>query len=236
MKHGCPEPEDLLAGYDTDGEDGPLRAHVAGCARCRALVAARDCFLHCDEATAADPEEAARLADADRRLAEAIAGAAGPVVTGNHAGGGERRAARHFTRNAFRAWPAALAAAVVASVGIWLVTSGPETGAPGGGPAPREQTWRGAGEHRLPTPAPEASHLPDGGLHLGWRRVSGADRYTVTLLDGDLATLADLDAGDATGLDLPADAVPARVRGGFFVVTAYSGDRELGRWTPAPLP
>lgn len=241
MRHGCPEPEDLLAGYGPGGDKDALREHVADCARCRSLLAARDCFLSAKDAAAGDPDEAARLADADARLADVIARATGTVAGSKAAGGGSASAhhrapaRRSFWKPSYT-WPTALAAVLVAATGIWLVTSGPGSGTRGGAVAPREQIWRGAGDGRLPAPAPQVTIPARGGLRLDWRAVAGADRYVVTLLDGELATLADLDAGGATGLDLSADAVPDRARGGFFVVTAYVGKRELGRWSPVRLP
>lgn len=188
----------------------PGLAHLAGCPRCRARLASYRSFAAGAAAAGADPD------DAEGRLAQALHRAIAETP---------RARSRRFGPPAHGAWrPAlALAAVLVAAVGLWRFAATPRPGAVEP-PVLRGETVA------APAPVPLAGRaLADGRLVLSWRRQPGADAYRVALHGADLAEAARVEAGN----DSTVSVSPGAAR--FWRVIALRGGDEIGRSALAPL-
>ncbi len=207
-----------LEGLDGLPPDDERLRHLAGCARCRALLAAYRVFMAgAADVAGARPGEASRhletvlQGELQRRLGAAdqpapfaapaseLSSSAPAVAPARPAASARRPSAPRSARPWWgsRLVHAAAALAVVAGAFALLLD--------GNRPAEPPRRLRGIQEpaaQTLRTLPPRL--LEDGSLMLAWRTLAGADAYRVTFHGDDLAEMGVQDAGADTMLTLPA--------------------------------
>jgi hypothetical protein len=221
MTAECPDLATLLdAGRRESGD--PDRSHLETCPRCRNRLALYHEFEH----PTALPVEA-DLADAERRLAESLAGLASPsAVRGPLArprpeprGGLFRGIASVL----FGPGPWRVALAGGGLLAAALIVFRPWQGANDAG------VLRGSGE-RVPALA-AAAPLADGRVHLTWSADPDAEAYRVRVLGPDLVPLLSRDV-TTTSLDVDRSALTGAVAPGTVLgwnVAVLRGGGEIRR-------
>lgn len=218
------EPEDLGDLAALPPEDPRVRALDS---RARAQLRAYQEFV-----APGQVPEGARVADAERKLGEAlereIGAPVGSPTPAHSAPAAPRRGGGWLGELlAPRLRPAlAMAAVLIVAGGVWLITSAPRReGAP---------LMRGPGptvpESGLVAAAPKP--LPDGSLRLSWTPAAEAASYTVVFLSPDLAEITRVTDLGTTHVDLRPGSLPNGLKPGTWVlwrVLAMRGEDEVAR-------
>ena len=210
---GCPDLESL-AELGRLPEGDPHRAHVDGCARCRARLISLAVFV--DPASDDLPDSEWRTAEAELGRRRVRDGLVPPV--------------RELSAQRRRAWgsrswrPAlAFAAVLLAVSGAWIGLRGRH-----------EPVMRSAdGAEWAP-----AIVQHGGALTLTWRAVPEANRYRVRFIDATLEPIATLEAGAALEVRVRADSLPTGLSRGQSVmvqVDALSGTDSIASSRAVPL-
>lgn len=214
------------------GAEHPLSRHLGDCPRCRALVRSFKEFLD-----PTDIPRAAKLAEADQRLAQALEQATG-VHTGVPRPESSQRSSwrrspwkdplTRFLSPSYR--PLLVGGSLALVLAVLLLGRGDQT-------APENPVLRGLAQeqfHWITGPAEVAS---DGSISVSWPAHPQAERYRVLFLDAGLGELLRREAGRETSLDLAAeDCLPSGERPLLWQVVALRDGDELAHSAPQPIP
>jgi hypothetical protein len=224
----CIRPDDLddvlaLAEHD------PRRRHLETCPACRSLI---DAYALYGAAEAAPHEvSAAQLADADRRLAQALEREIGPAAATSRAPVRERRESwleRLFQPTLRPAWGLAAVAVVLVAVSLWPRTTGRD------GEITLRQDGGASTEFAI-----EHARADGERILVAWSAQPDAEAYRLRFYSADLTEVGRLDAGPAREVSLPRDSLgwvpqdpsrPLLVR-----VFALSGGDEIGASAAVPI-
>jgi len=226
MTHPCIAPEQF-EDVESLPDGHPARLHLRECARCRARHRAYRSFMEDARGAARNPQES----DADSLRHERTLqhfGLSREVPDTDREPSGPWW--RTWMQSARARWlvvtPTVAAAAIVAAL---FVASRH--------PADESHVYRGPVSAYSWGVEP-ATLLSDGGIRLTWRRRSGADAYSVRLLDTALATVYRTgDLADTTIVLDPGALGPAARSGAHLLwrVTAFRGGESLEETDPGIL-
>lgn len=222
----CIRPDDLddvlaLAEHD------PRRRHLETCPRCRSLV---DAYALYGAEDAPREVGATQLADADRRLSQALAREIGATAPSRVPA--ERRSdswlERLFQPALRPAWGLAAVALVLVTVSLWPRTAGRE------GEITLRQDGGSSTEFAI-------EHARGDGerIRVAWSAQPGADAYRLRFYSADLVEVSRLEAGPVREVSLARDSLgwvpqdpsrPLLVR-----VFALSGGDEIGASAAVPV-
>lgn len=210
---GC-IPMEALGTLDALGPEDPRRRHAESCARCSALWVAYREFVR------ADAPRAARIDDADTRLAAFIK----QRVDGVEVVGGSRRVRGRWFEMPTLRFAAAAVVLVVAAVAVtqWFPGSGGDD----------ENALRGGPRIVVTLEAPRS--LADGTVELKWTSVPHADSYQVILLREDLTEIVRMPATGEHAMTIDPSGLPAEATR--WQVTALREGAVAAESTPERLP
>lgn len=219
VRESCFQPEALAEIAELSAGD-PRRAHLEGCARCRARLAAFASFMAEEPVPAgADP------VDAEARLSAVLDDLIGRPGDDRSTGFAPvTRLPVRRERQPMRL-VLALAAVLVVAVGLRVATQVGDGGQP-------TTVLRGDKDPVAAAFQPSSTPLSEGIVQLAWQPVPGAEGYRVVLIGADLRETAQHEVGSQTRLDLgPDDLADAA----FWRVIALRGGDPVARSAAQPL-